>query len=786
MLDSTLAAAIYLGNDSTVTPYTVPFPVRSSADVHVTVTAQGSGTVTVTDGAAVFSTAQPLIVIGSRVRIGTVVYEVAARTSDTVFAFKTRPTITASNFHLLDTATELSTEQFTISADGVRTVTAVPATSRVTVYRRTPLTQSTDLPSAGPLPAVAIEDALDRLTMQVQELTSRVDGTGVGLPGTVAGNVLQDTAAFADAAARGETLPRRVSQLGVQEDDGSLWVATGVGAGAWDRANGGTQRTFANLAALLGATPLFVGEVATITEDWTVWVAVGESAGQWNLAWTSHPDVWSRQPWRHDEIILPTGNDYRWAGNIPRQFIVERVTVHVGQVGLGTLKVRVHLPHSGRQVTVAELVLTGVNSQMAEGTDLNSTVRGTIHTPSKTWQGGISAGAPSGPYHMERLEVEIVEAGAATSTGIVSGSNLSTPAGGNFTNLLTGAPVTVPGHGDQIFVIGNDGAGTVNLSHPSNATGTVNSISKPRLHVIGISDLTLTANDTTIPVSDTEIKFIRVGAEVTGPTVVPGSRVTAVDTTPGDASFAISIPLTTTTTQVSVVETARPPVHRFTGISGVLDDTTLTLPHTVGVKRGDSLVGVNIPEGTYITSDPAGNVITLSQPLTGAVGEVFVHSPQRTGSAAAGSSTVELSNVVGIKIGQKVSGGAGVPGDTWVENVSSPDVVLSRALSIPISNEPLTFTDDVIRVSGATFLGDQYIVLPHAVSATSIAVGNLVTGDGIPAGTFVNGISGSSVSLTNEAQATLAAAELFFHAQPEWKGLEVSLLGHWISSTPPR
>lgn len=241
-LTSTLTTVIYNGNGSTSTPYVVPFARMTNDDVKVRVTAAGTGTVAVAAGVATFSSAQSTLIIGSKVRIGSTIYEIATRTSDTVFGFKDRPTISASAFHILGTDA-LGSGDFTltgsteagglITGGSITTTAAVPSTSLVTIFRSTPATQPAVLPGAGAMPTETLEQMADRQTMVAQEVISRISGDGVGLPGQSGGALLEDTAVFADSAARTAAVPKRVGQLGVQIDTQKIYIASGVSAGAW-------------------------------------------------------------------------------------------------------------------------------------------------------------------------------------------------------------------------------------------------------------------------------------------------------------------------------------------------------------------------------------------------------------------------------------------------------------------------------------------------------------------------------------------------------------------------
>lgn len=108
----------YSGNNSTVTPYQVPFPFLDGT--HLTVRVKASG--------------------GSWV------------------------TISSSQYVVTRFASGLGTVRIT---SGV-----VPTSSQVMIKRRTPLYQTTVFPEAGPFPAKSAERMGDRAIMALQERTS--------------------------------------------------------------------------------------------------------------------------------------------------------------------------------------------------------------------------------------------------------------------------------------------------------------------------------------------------------------------------------------------------------------------------------------------------------------------------------------------------------------------------------------------------------------------------------------------------------------------------------------
>ncbi len=231
-IDTVFSAVLYDGNNSISTPYPVGFPYLSPGDIHVFILTPGAGTVSATAGVVSFTAAQPTLKPGSRVRVGTTVYLIATRTNDFTFTFTERPTLSPTVFFLPDDAGELAGNGWTLAADGVRTAAPVPATSRVLLQRRTPLTQPAVLPASGALPATTLETMADRLTMIAQEQRSTETRGGIAMPAGE-GDPFQDTASFEDAAARAAARPKRRGQVGVQLDDHTVWVAGSTDAGDW-------------------------------------------------------------------------------------------------------------------------------------------------------------------------------------------------------------------------------------------------------------------------------------------------------------------------------------------------------------------------------------------------------------------------------------------------------------------------------------------------------------------------------------------------------------------------
>jgi hypothetical protein len=206
----------YVGNNSTVTPYVVPFYFLNSGDVVIVATTSAG--------------------------------------VDT--------TLVAVTDYALTGEGDEGGGEFT-------TVAAVPATSTVTVYRDVAATQLTEYEEADTFPAASHERALDKLTMLVQGAIRSVgrclnfresDGTTspiakaatslLGFDGSknpktytfqdVYNNLpaplditTRPTKVIADAAALAATAPDFTGQIGYRQDTLNLYGATGVSAGNW-------------------------------------------------------------------------------------------------------------------------------------------------------------------------------------------------------------------------------------------------------------------------------------------------------------------------------------------------------------------------------------------------------------------------------------------------------------------------------------------------------------------------------------------------------------------------
>ena len=158
-----------------------------------------------------------------------------------------------------DVVTLLEDGDFTVHEDTSMVTTDPAIASDVTlVVRRTlPLTQPATWSGGGPVRASSMEQALDRLSMQVQQLARSIDG------GTATTATQYPSTTFADAAARALAVPARIGHFGVQLDDNSLWRGVSTSAGDWVLvAPGSWTWERVALSGNLSAQTVYVGHLA--------------------------------------------------------------------------------------------------------------------------------------------------------------------------------------------------------------------------------------------------------------------------------------------------------------------------------------------------------------------------------------------------------------------------------------------------------------------------------------------------------------------------------------------
>lgn len=118
------------------------------------------------------------------------------------------------------------------NAYALYTRTPLGSNSQLTISRVIEYTQPASFPLSGPFPSRAVETALDRVTMQIQQVAAaaaKVEGSApidLGEGGT--GNLT-----WANKAERDATKPKQAGQLGTQRDNQTVWIARSSTPGDW-------------------------------------------------------------------------------------------------------------------------------------------------------------------------------------------------------------------------------------------------------------------------------------------------------------------------------------------------------------------------------------------------------------------------------------------------------------------------------------------------------------------------------------------------------------------------
>ncbi len=184
--------------------------------------------------------------------------------------------------------------------------------NEILIERVVPLTQPLEYPVSGPFPAKSHERGLDRLTMVIQQVKTDVESclklrtkpdqfdnttftqptTGVlsydedrnpiiytlsQLAAQLEGSIgpfdgtIRDVLSFDDADDRDATTPVRVGQLGVQLDDATLWISDGLAPGDWAVYTPGGPDGGAILSRLIIAGDSHATETAPVSGAGNAW-----------------------------------------------------------------------------------------------------------------------------------------------------------------------------------------------------------------------------------------------------------------------------------------------------------------------------------------------------------------------------------------------------------------------------------------------------------------------------------------------------------------------------------
>lgn len=782
MLESEDSEVWYTGNNSTSTPYSVPFAYNDGDDVKVSVLAVGTGTVAITAGVVAFSSSQSALIVGSHIRIAGVTYTIATRSSATSFTI-TDHTVTVastSTWHLPESGTLLEAGEFTLTEVGVgapyiTTDTAYASTYLVRIYRDTPRTQLVDLPASGALSQESIEQGLDKVMMAVQELATLVENAGIIIAASESPTTTtNDTTTFANAAARAAATPTRIGQQGVQLDTQVEYYGTAVAAGSWSpMSENPALRQFASAATLAAATPHYVGQLAQISAQHlahNLYLGSAVTPGSFASFFPTTSFInWDNEGWKAGELLLV--GQRRWIGNIARDTYIRQAMVAADEGGVGNLIVALYR------------VGTTVATSLSEDLTITS---GDLYT---------TAGVSSGPAPFEltsgvqgetadsvlpagtRIEVEILAAGDTTSIDLTEGSIIGETVSGLTTLPIgTGTLAYIP-HQGNVLITSSYGVGTNGITFskaPAESAGPATVYYQGRIFARTILGLSAVAGARTITVVAADAGLIQIGDLVTGDGVHPDCTVAGNN---GTTTITLSHPLLGDASNITFYNYNRPPVQHFTSISEPDTETVIAIGSTKFLKVGDTARGTFIPSTSYISVIGSGQV-TISPAISGgAITDITFCYPIRSCTGNEGDTTMTADIGTGLLVGTRVEG-PGIPTDTFLTAVSGVTLTLSKPLATALSTENVQFTRDVLQHTASITDDSTTVTLPIATSATAIEVGMEVTGTGIGASTYVSAVSGGvTITLSRAALATNASATLRFNRPVAWKGLHVNLSG---------
>jgi hypothetical protein len=387
-------------------------------------------------------------------------------------------------------------------------------------------------------------------------------------------------------------------------------------------------------------------------------------------------------------------------------------------------------------------VITGMSS--ITGLAVGQPITGT-GVPALTY---IATPAPSGTTINISNAVTATPAALAPTGYITAGTNTITGVS-TTSGLIVGQPITssttavpgqvlgvIPANTTIAAVAGSatGGAGgtpnySITMSQAAAATGSV-----------AITGIVSNGSTTLTPVSSTA--GLAAGQVITGVGIPTGTTISAIG-----SNITLSAKAT--------ANSAFPTQITFNGIVNATLPTSLTSPTSnndptiitqvssaagvpgtagLGLLPNQPLTAAGIPIGATITAVGA-NTVTMSQPATAS----SVVTP--TGTVTGGSNIItNVTSLNGVITGQVITG----------PTVSFTGITTSGSASLTKVSVTTSFT--AITTSGSP-------ALTSVSSLTGLAIGQVLTGAGIPANTAITAISGTTITMSANATASITTAE---------------------------
>ena len=170
--------------------------------------------------------------------------------------------------------------------------------------------------------------------------------------------------------------------------------------------------------------------------------------------------------------------------------------------------------------------------------------------------------------------------------------------------------------------------------------------------------------------------------------------------------------------------------------TGILNKTTSVsnVSSLTGVAKYQPVTGTNIASGTYVADfDATGKTITLSVAATAS------STVTPTGFVTSGSNVVTgVSSLSGVAVGQPING-TNIPANTTITSIDS------KALTITMS-APASATT-TLKTTGVVTAGSKEV--DSLVSTSGLIAGQPISGTGIPNGTVIKAVGGTSLTLAD-------------------------------------
>jgi hypothetical protein len=328
-------------------------------------------------------------------------------------------------------------------------------------------------------------------------------------------------------------------------------------------------------------------------------------------------------------------------------------------------------------------------------------------------------------------------AGSATILGVstTSGLTVGQPITSSTTAVVGQVLGVIPANTTIAAVAGSatGGAGgtpnySITMSQAAAATGSV-----------AITGIVSNGSTTLTPVSSTA--GLAAGQVITGVGIPTGTTISAIGTTVTLSAKATATSAFPTTTTFNGIINATLPTS-LTAPTSSNDPTIITqvtsasgVPGTagLGLSANQPLTAPGIAPGALITLVGA-NTVQMSLP---AIASSIV-TP--TGTVTAGSNVItNVTSLAGVTVGQVIAG----------PTISFTAITTNASASLTKVSINASFT--AITTSGSP-------TLTSVSSLTGLAIGQVLTGAGIPANTAISAISGTTITMSANATATVSTA----------------------------